>query len=196
MMTYRNYPMSDSTVVSEEEIYKKTAVCAKKIAATYQDAGLSDENPLILVCVLKGSTIFTADLIRHLTDNNVPCVMEFVCCSSYGAGTTTSGEVHLLLDVRQSLEARHVLIVEDIVDSAVTLSYLVRTLKARNPASVRTVVLLDKPAGRQQPFQADFVVTEIPNAFVVGYGLDFAEKFRGLRDVVVLKRSYYAKPKL
>eukprot|EP00796_Vickermania_ingenoplastis_P010018 gene10018-6995_t len=194
-MSSRNYEMADSTLVREEDIHRKTAECAKKIAAAYRGAGLTHDNPLVLVCVLKGSVIFTADLIRHLSDCGVPAVMEFVCCSSYGASTTTSGEVRLLLDVRQSLENKHVLIVEDIVDSAVTLSYLVRTLSARKPASVKTVVLLDKPEGRQQPFEADFVVASIPNRFVVGYGLDFAEKFRGLRDVVVLKPSYYEKPK-
>lgn len=185
--------MAESTVITEKQIYEETARCAREIAAAYANAGLTDDKPLVLVCVLKGSVIFTADLMRHLTDHKVPCMMEFVCCSSYGAGTTTSGEVRLLLDVRQSLEGKHVLIVEDIVDSAITLNYLVRTLKTRQPASVKTVVLLDKPAGRREPFKADFVVSEIPNAFVVGYGLDFDEKFRGLRDVVVLKRSYYEK---
>lgn len=185
----------DEVLFTEKELLQLIKKCARTIAAAYASKGLSDSNPLVLINVLKGSTIFTADLIRILTDLGVPCVMECVCCSSYGNETSTSGEVRMLLDVRDTLEGKHVLIVEDIVDSATTLVFLTKTLWARKPASVKTVVLLDKIVPRQYPFQPDFVVTTVPNKFVIGYGLDYAEKFRGIRDVVVLKKSYYAKRK-
>lgn len=191
------YPaLADEVILAEEEIFQRSAECAKKIAASYANAGVSDDSPLVLVCVLKGSSLFTADMLRHLTDAGLSCIMEFVCCSSYGSETVSSGEVKLLMDVRSSLEGKHVLIVEDIVDSAETLVFLTKIFAARNVASLKTLTLLDKPSGRRHPFETDFSVAVIPNKFVVGYGLDFDEKYRGLRDVVVLKESYYNKPKL
>lgn len=191
------YPdVAEEVLLTEEEIFTRSAECAKKIAASYAHAGVTEESPLVLVCVLKGSSLFTSDMLRHLTDAGLPCVIEFVCCSSYGSATVSSGEVRLLLDVRSNLEGKHVLIVEDIVDTAETLLFLLKTFRKRNVASLKTLTLLDKPLGRRHPFETDFSVAVIPNKFVVGYGLDFDEKFRGLRDVVVLKKSYYAKPKL
>eukprot|EP00796_Vickermania_ingenoplastis_P010020 gene10020-6997_t len=190
----RHYDVAESTVIHEEDIARKTAVVASHIAAAYRGV-VSDTNPLVLVCVLKGSIIFTADLIRHLMDHGIQTVMEFVYCTSYYGGTASSGDVQMQQDVRQSLKDKHVLIVEDIVDSAVTLSLLVKLFSSRGAASVKTVVLLDKPEGRKTPFQPDFTVQTIPACFVLGYGLDFDEKYRGVRDVVVMKPSYYEKPK-
>lgn len=195
-MSQRKYAMAEETLFTEEEIFKLSAECAAKIAQSYANAGITEDSPLVLICVLKGSCIFTADMIRHLTDAHLPCTFECICCSSYGSQTSSSGEVKLLLDVRQNLEGKHVLIVEDIVDSAETLVFLTKLLSARNPASLKTLTLLDKPEGRRKPFEPDFSVAVVPNKFVVGYGLDFNQKFRGLRDIVVLKESYYKNCKL
>lgn len=187
----RSYEVSAKTLVTQETIWAKTAECARRIAADYANCGLSLSNPLVLVCVLKGSFIFTADLARFLSDNGVPVQIEFLCVSSYGTGVTSSGQVKLLLDVRSSLESRHVMIVEDIVDTAITLKYLLALFEAKKPASLKTVVLFDKPEGRKVQVEVDYAVTRIPNEFVIGYGLDFNENMRELRDVCVLKPSYY-----
>lgn len=190
----RHYPMSCQTLASQEQIWEATAKCAKKIAADYRKYNLSEQNPLYLICVLKGSFMFTADLARYLCDEGVPVRLEFICASSYGADIKTSGEVRLLLDVRDPVENRHLMIVEDIVDSAITLQYLKRFLQAKKPASLKTVVLLDKPSGRRVSLEVDYPVITIPHAFVIGYGMDFAESYRELRDVCVLKKEYYEKP--
>lgn len=190
----RHYPMSCRTLATQEQIWAATAKCAKQIAADYKQYNLSDENPLYLLCVLKGSFMFTADLARFLCDEGVPVRIEFICASSYGTDVKTSGEVRLLLDVRDPVENRHLLIVEDIVDSAITLEYLKRFLQAKQPASLKTVVLLDKPSGRKVTLSVDYPVITIPHAFVIGYGMDFAEAYRELRDVCVLKKEYYEKP--
>lgn len=190
----RHYPMSCKTLVTQEQIWAATVKCAKQIAADYKQYNLSDSNPLYLLCVLKGSFMFTADLARFLCDEGVPVKLEFICVSSYGADTKTSGEVRLLLDVRDPVEDRHLMVVEDIVDSATTLEYLKRFLQAKKPASLKTVVLLDKPSGRKVPLEVDYPVITIPHAFVIGYGMDFAESYRELRDVCVLKPEYYEKP--
>lgn len=192
----RQYPMADRILVSEEKIQSLIAEIAVKIAAHYNalpsGSALSVSNPLVVVCVLKGSAIFTSDLVRHLSDVGVPTCLEFVRCSSYGSGTSTSGNVRMLLDLHESVEGRHVLVVEDIIDSAITLAYLLDVMKAKRPASLKTVALLDKVGRRAKPLDADFVGAVIPDEFVIGYGLDFNEKYRELRDIVVLKREYYA----
>lgn len=190
----RHYPMSERTLVTQEQIWEKTAACARQIAADYKGKNLSVENPLVLVCVLKGSFLFTADLCRFLADEGIPVHLEFICVSSYGKGTETSGEVRMLLDVRETVEGKHVILVEDIVDSAVTLKYLLAMFNARNPASLKTIVLLDKPSGRKTPLSVDYPIITVPGAFVIGYGMDCAEAYRELRDVCILKRSYYEKP--
>lgn len=189
--TTRTYPMAERVLVTQEEMWAATAKCAKKIAEDYKSFNLTRENPLFLICVLKGSFLFTADLARFLADEQVPVKVEFICVSSYGAATSTSGEVRMLLDVRESVENRHLLIVEDIVDSAITLQYLHRLLLARKPASLKTAVLLDKPSGRKVQMHVDYSVIIVPHAFVIGYGMDFNESYRELRDVVVLKKEYY-----
>ncbi len=138
---------------------------------------------LLLVGVLKGAVFFMADLMRHLT---VPCEVDFMAISSYGAGTDSSGVVRILKDLDISIEGRNVLVVEDIIDSGLTLSYLLRNLEAREPASLEICALLTKPARREIDIECRYIGFEIPNRFVIGYGLDFAERYRNLPYVAVL----------
>jgi hypoxanthine phosphoribosyltransferase len=133
--------------------------------------------------VLKGAVFFMADLMRHIT---VPCEVDFMAISSYGASTDSSGVVRILKDLDETIEGRNVLVVEDIIDSGLTLSYLKRTLGARNPASLEICALLTKPERREVDVPVRYTGFEIPNRFVVGYGLDFAERYRNLRYVGVL----------
>ncbi|NPA79998.1 MAG: hypoxanthine phosphoribosyltransferase [Thermotogae bacterium] len=157
--------------IDSEEISRRVREIAEAINADY--AG----KEILLVGVLKGAFIFMADLIRHIS---LPVEVDFLAVSSYGKHTESSGEVKLIKDLDQPIEGRHVLIVEDILDTGLTLSYIVRLLKDRNPASLRTVVLLDKPEKRRIPFEADYVGFVVPPVFLVGYGLDAAEKYRNL----------------
>lgn len=145
----------------------------------------------ILVGVLKGAFMFMADLIRHIS---VPHEVDFMATSSYGAATETSGVVRILKDLDTPISGRHVLIVEDIIDTGLTLDYLTRILKARNPASLRICTLLDKKERRRIPIPLDYVGFEIPNKFVVGYGLDFGELYRNLPFIAVLKPEIYQGP--
>jgi hypoxanthine phosphoribosyltransferase len=138
---------------------------------------------LLLVGVLKGAVFFMADLMRHIS---VPCEVDFMAISSYGASTDSSGVVRILKDLDESIEGRNVLVVEDIIDSGLTLSYLKRTLGARHPASLEVCALLTKPERREVEVPVRYIGFEIPNRFVVGYGLDFAERYRNLRYVGVL----------
>jgi hypoxanthine phosphoribosyltransferase len=138
---------------------------------------------LLLVGVLKGAVFFMADLMRHVT---VPCEVDFMAISSYGAATDSSGVVRILKDLDINIRDRHVLVVEDIIDSGLTLSYLVRNLSAREPASLEICALLTKPARREIEVPVRYVGFEIPNRFVIGYGLDFAERYRNLPYVGVL----------
>ena len=133
--------------------------------------------------MLKGAVFFMADLMRHIT---VPCEVDFMAISSYGASTDSSGVVRILKDLDESIEGRHVLVVEDIIDSGLTLSYLKRTLGARHPASLEICALLTKPERREVEVPVRYTGFEIPNRFVVGFGLDFAERYRNLRYVGVL----------
>jgi hypoxanthine phosphoribosyltransferase len=138
---------------------------------------------LLLVGVLKGAVFFMADLMRELS---VPCEIDFMAISSYGAATDSSGVVRILKDLDANIAGRHVLVVEDIIDSGLTLSYLMRSLKARTPASLEICALLTKPERREIEVRVKFVGFEIPNKFVIGYGLDFAERYRNLPYVAVL----------
>jgi hypoxanthine phosphoribosyltransferase len=138
---------------------------------------------LILVCVLKGAVFFLSDLMRQLT---VPCEVDFMAVASYGDATDSSGVVRILKDLDAPIEGRHVLIVEDIVDSGLTLQYLLRYLKARNPASLEVVALLTKPSRRKTAIDAKYIGFEIPDRFVIGYGLDHAERHRNLPFVAAL----------
>ena len=142
------------------------------------------ERDLLLVGVLKGAVFFMADLMRRL---DLPCEVDFMAISSYGAGVDSSGVVRILKDLDMSIEGRNVLIVEDIIDSGLTLSYLLRNLEARHPASLETCALLTKPERRVNNVVCRYVGFEIPNRFVIGYGLDFAERYRNLPYVGVLR---------
>lgn len=146
---------------------------------------------LLLVSVLKGSIIFMADLIRAIT---IPHEIDFMATSSYGAGVSSSGVVRILKDLNASVEGRNVVIVEDIIDSGHTLSYLVRIMQERRPASLRIMTLLDKPERREVDIHVDWVGFSIPNEFVVGYGLDYDEVYRNLPFIGVLKPSVYGAP--
>jgi hypoxanthine phosphoribosyltransferase len=138
---------------------------------------------LLLIGVLKGAVFFMADLMRHLT---VPCEVDFMAISSYGAQTDSSGVVRILKDLDINIEGRNVLVVEDIIDSGLTLSYLMRNLESREPASLEICALLTKPARREIDVTVRWIGFEIPNRFVIGYGLDFAERYRNLPYVGVL----------
>jgi hypoxanthine phosphoribosyltransferase len=142
-----------------------------------------DGRELLLIGVLKGAVFFMADLMRQLT---VPCEIDFMAISSYGASTDSSGVVRILKDLDINIEGRDVLVVEDIIDSGLTLSYLMRNLEAREPASLEVCALLTKPARREIDVPVRYVGFEIPNRFVIGYGLDFAERYRNLPYVGVL----------
>jgi hypoxanthine phosphoribosyltransferase len=170
-------------LISERELQARIAELGQEINATYTDT----DRPL-LICVLKGAFMFLADLVRHLEMRHE---VDFMEISSYGAGTESSGVVRILLDLGQSIEGRHVLIVEDIIDSGRTLDYITRNLGTRMPASVRVCTLLSKPSRREIDIPLDFVGFEVPNEFVAGYGLDFAEEYRNLPFVAVLKEELY-----
>jgi hypoxanthine phosphoribosyltransferase len=136
-----------------------------------------------LIGVLKGACIFLSDLVREI---NLETSIDFIAVSSYGRGKDSSGQVRLLKDLDTSIKGLNVILVEDILDTGLTVNYLLRVLKQRKPKSLRVAALLDKPARRLQPVKADYVGFKIPNEFVVGYGLDYAERFRNLKDVCVL----------
>lgn len=170
-------------LIDERRLQDRVAHLAREISQTYTDG----DRPL-LVCVLKGAFIFLADLMRHLT---VRHEIDFMVVSSYGAGTVSSGVVRILLDLEQNIAGRHVLIVEDIIDSGRTLDYVTRNLHTREPASLRISTLLSKPSRRTMDVSLDFVGFEIPDEFVVGYGLDFAEEYRNLPFIGVLKEEIY-----
>jgi len=142
------------------------------------------DGALHLVCILKGACFFLADLARAIERD---VVIDFMGISSYGRGTTTSGAVKLTKDLDQAVENAHVLLVEDIVDTGLTLNYLMNVLQQRKPRSIRIAALLDKPERRQRPVKVSYVGFEIPDEFVVGYGLDFGERYRNLQDVCVLE---------
>jgi len=165
-------------LISEEQIRQRVAELGAQISADYP------EGPLYLVGILKGSFVFLADLARAI---RTPCRIEFIGISSYGAGKSSSGQVRLTKDLDVPVEGHHVLIVEDIVDSGITLSYLMRLLEQRKPRSIRVVTMLDKPDRRQRQVEMAYVGFRIPDEFVVGYGLDYAEDFRNLREVCVLE---------
>lgn len=160
----------------------------KEIAAEIK-RDFGDED-LIMICILRGSCYFFADLTRAL-NNSIR--LEFMSVSSYGSGTTSSGEVRIIQDINCRIEDKNVIIVEDIIDTGYTLSYLKRILTERRPKALKICTLLDKPSRREAKIEGDYVGFTIPNEFVVGYGLDFAQKYRNLPDVGVLKEEVYTK---
>ncbi len=171
---------------SAEQIQMRVQEMAGQIALDYKG-----KNP-IAVCVLKGAVLFMADLMRYM---DIPLEIDFIAISSYGASTQSSGVVRILKDLDRSIEDRHVLIIEDIVDSGLTLSYLRDSLLHRHARSVRIATAFDKPDGRTVDIVPDYSGFTVPDRFIVGYGLDYAEKYRNLPYVGVLKPSVYEKDK-
>ena len=167
---------------TEDQLAEIVARMGRQISEDYRDKNL------FMISVLKGSLIFMADLMRAVT---IPCSIDFLSVSSYGAGTTTTGAVRILKDLDDSMEGTDLLIVEDILDSGVTLSFLMKNLSARNPRSIRLCTLLDKPERRKVDIHADYVGAQVPDEFIVGYGLDYAEKYRNLPYIGVLKPEIY-----
>jgi hypoxanthine phosphoribosyltransferase len=178
------HPELARVIISEEDIKTRVSELAQKISSDY--AGV---NRIILIGILKGAFIFLSDLCRQLT---IPHVVDFMAVSSYGKTATSSGAVRVILDLRDSIENEHVIIVEDIVDTGLTLSYLYHTLKGRNPASLKTCVLSIKDHGTHD-VPIDYLGFEIPNVWVVGYGLDYADTHRTLPFVAELKKEVYQK---
>lgn len=176
-----------------ENDIQKVIYSPKKIAALVERLGkeisrdYAGKNPL-LVSIMKGSTLFTADLMRSLTIN---CELDFMVVSSY-AGTQSTGEINIILDLRTNIEGRDVIIVEDIIDSGLTLSCLKKLLEERSPNSVKICTLLDKPTGRKVELVGDYIGGTVGNEFIVGYGLDYDEKYRNLSYIGVLKESVYS----
>jgi hypoxanthine phosphoribosyltransferase len=170
-------PDSLRVFLSSEQIQRRIQELGAQIDADYP------EGPVYLIAILKGACFFLADLARAM---KTPARVEFMGISSYGKGKTTSGEVRVTKDLDVSIEGHHVLIVEDIVDSGVTLTYLVGLLQQRKPKSLRIAALLDKPDRRLRPVNVSYVGFQIPDEFVVGYGLDYAEDYRNLKDICIL----------
>ncbi len=168
---------------TEEQIQDKIRELGQMISEQYKD-----RNPLI-ICVLKGAYMFMADLTKRIT---IPIEVDFMAISSYGQSTKSSGVVKIIKDLDVSVEGRDVIIAEDIIDSGLTLSYLVDVLERRNAKSVSIVTLFDKPAGRKVELEADYKGFILPDAFVVGFGLDYAEKYRNLPYIGILKPEVYA----
>jgi hypoxanthine phosphoribosyltransferase len=164
-------------IVQADELQHRIKQLAAEISRDY------DGKDLLLIGVLKGAVFFLSDLMREL---DIPCEVDFMAVSSYGSSTDSSGVVRILKDLDAPLEGRHVLIVEDIVDSGLTLQYLMRTLQARNPASLEVCALLTKPERRKVETPARYIGFEIPDKFAIGYGLDYAERYRNLPYVAAL----------
>ncbi len=169
-------------LLSEQELHDKVKELGAKITADY--AG----KDLLVIVILKGSVIFAADLLRAI---NLPVEIDFIAVSSYGKGTVSSGVVKIIKDLNESIENKHILIVEDILDSGKTLFNLTHVLQTRRPASMEICTLLNKPERREAEIEAKYLGFDIPDAFVVGYGLDYAEKYRNLPYIGILKPEIY-----
>ena len=172
----------ERVLFTEEELKQRVKEIARRIDADY-----AGKEPL-LISVLRGSFVFMADLVREIT---LPCTVDFMAVSSYGGGTTSSGQVKIVKDLSEQIEGKDVLVVEDILDSGNTLSYLLKLLEARHPASIRLCTLLDKPERRTKPVAVQYTGFTIPDEFVVGYGLDYDEKYRNLPYIGILKPRVY-----
>ena len=172
----------ERVLFSEEELRRRVAEIAAEIDRDY-----AGKEPL-LVSVLRGSFVFMADLVRQI---HLPCTVDFMAVSSYGSGTSSSGQGKIVKDLSEHIEGRDLIVVEDILDSGNTLSYLLQLLQARRPPSVRLCPQLDKPSPRPQPVELPYSGFTIPDYFVVGYGLDYDEKYRNLPYIGVLKPSVY-----
>lgn len=169
---------------NEEQLAKRIEELGAEITADYKG-----ENLLVLG-ILKGSNIFMADLVRKIT---IPMKLDFMMVSSYGNASESTGVVKIIKDVEYAIEDQHVLIVEDIIDSGLTLKYLKKLLETRNPKSVKICTLLDKPSRRKEFVEVNYIGYEVPDEFIVGYGIDYAEHYRNLPYIGVLKREVYEK---
>lgn len=172
----------EKILYSEDSILKRVKELAKEISKDYQG------KDLLVVGILKGSVIFTSDLVKNI---NIPCSLDFMAVSSYGNSTKSSGVVKILKDLDQDIEGKHVLIVEDIVDTGITLTYLLEYLNARKAASIEIVSLLDKKARRKSNIKVKYIGFEVPDEFIVGYGIDYSERYRNIPFIGVLKREIY-----
>lgn len=166
-------------LVSKEEIDEICQRLGKEITKDYQG------KDIVLICVLRGAIVFMADLMREI---EVPCEIDFMSVSSY-TGTKSSGDVKIVKDLEDTIEDKHVIIVEDIIDSGLTLSHLVKLLQSRNPASLKICTCFDKPSRRKAEVDVDYIGMQIPDEFIVGYGLDFEGQYRNLPDVCILSES-------
>lgn len=173
----------ERVLISEAELKTMVKAMADKISEDYKD------KKLLLVGLLKGSVMFMADLMKELS---IDCKIDFICVSSYGSGTESNGRVNLVKDVSQPVEGMDVLIVEDIIDSGNTLSFILKYFEAKGVNTVKICTLLSKPDRRVVQIPVDYVGAEIPDEFVIGYGLDYAENYRNLPYVGILKRSVYS----
>lgn len=171
-------------LLTEEEIIKKIKEFASEISTNYKG------KDLLVVGILKGSVIIASDLVKNIT---IPCTLDFMAVSSYGVSTETSGVVRILKDLDYSVEGKDIIIIEDIIDSGVTLNYLLKYLKARKANSIEIVTLLSKPSRRKVNVDIKYCGFEVPDEFLVGYGLDYAEKYRNLPFVGILKEEVYKK---
>ena len=170
-------------LLGEEEIHAKVKEMGKKITEDYKNSNL------MLVTVLKGAVVFLADIMREI---DVPAEIDFMVVSSYGSGVKSSGVVKIVKDLDVPLEGKDILIVEDILDSGLTLSYIKELLASRGPRSIKIATLLDKPSRRKVDLQADYVGFSVPDEFVIGYGLDYDEKYRNLPYIGILKPEVYS----
>jgi len=170
-------------LLTEQQVLERTAELAREITEDYQG-----KNPL-LICILKGGLMFLADLMREI---QLPVEIDFMAVSSYGDATESSGVVRILMDLQRNIQGRHVLIVEDIIDTGQTLNYIIENLQTRDPASIKVCTLLNKFSRREVDIPLDYVGFDIPDKFVVGYGLDYGEIYRNLPYVAVLKPELYS----
>lgn len=175
---------AEKILLTEEEIQARVAELGQAISRDYEN------KDLLMVGILKGAMIFMADLVRSVT---IPVEFDFMAVSSYGSSSRSSGVVRILKDLEQNIKGRHVLLVEDIVDTGLTLKYLLDNLQTRDPASIKACTLLDKPDRRKVKVNVEYNGFTIPDEFVVGYGLDYNEKYRNLKDILVLSPDIYKK---
>lgn len=169
---------------TRDEIQQAIRAMGERITADYQGCAP------VMICILKGASVFFSDLIREV---DLPLEIDYMAISSYGNATKSTGEVRMIKDLDAPILNRDVLIVEDIVDSGMTMSYLKQALAGRGARSIRIVSLMDKPARRRVPLKVDYACFEVPDVFIVGYGLDYAQKYRNLPDIGILDESVYAK---
>lgn len=176
----------DHVLITEEQLHNRIAEMADRLSETYAD----EDDDLILVCVLKGAVYFITDISRQMS---IPTQLEFMAVSSYGNATSSSGVVRILKDLDRDIHGRNVVIIEDVIDSGLTLHWLIKNLKSRKPNSLRIVTLLRKPEAVKVDIDLFDVGFDIPNEFVVGYGLDYAERYRDIPWVGTLKSQVYEK---